>query len=107
MIINMQVVKRSGIIEKISFDKITQRIEKLCSEEDLKFIDPIRIAQVTIKSIHNGIKTEEIDIISSNVAQNLSLEHYKYGLLGAKIRVSNLHKNSEHDYLNYLKNYMN
>ena len=37
----MQVIKRSGKNEDVSFDKITARIKKLCYGLNQQFIDPI------------------------------------------------------------------
>ena len=44
----MQVVKRSGKRENVSFDKITARISKLCYHLDNQFIEPIEIAKKVI-----------------------------------------------------------
>ena len=37
----MQVIKRNGEREEVSFDKIKRRIEYLCNGLDLRYIDTI------------------------------------------------------------------
>ena len=72
----MEVLKRDGRREIVHFDKITARIKNLCSDEELKFIDPLIIAQKTIQSIYNGITTEELDKISAQICHSLTFKHY-------------------------------
>lgn len=87
----MRVQKRgSRGYEVVKFDKITDRLQNLCG--DLPNVDPIKIAQSTIKSIYDGITTEELDKISAQIAESLKLIHPEYSTLAAKIMVSNLHK---------------
>jgi ribonucleotide reductase alpha subunit len=88
----MEVIKRDGRREIVHFDKITSRIKNLCSEEELKFIDPIIIAQKTIQSIYNGITTEELDNISAQICHSLTFKHYLYAYIGGRILISNLYK---------------
>lgn len=38
----MYVVNRKGDIEDVAFDKITERIRKLCGGLDTRFVDPVR-----------------------------------------------------------------
>jgi ribonucleoside-diphosphate reductase alpha chain len=43
-------------------------------------------------NLHDGIRTEELDRISANVAESLKLVHPDYSILAARILISNLHK---------------
>ena len=88
----MEVIKRDGRREPIHFDKITMRIKNLCRDEELKYVDPVLIAQKTIQNIYNGITTEELDNISARICASLSFTNYLYSYIGARILVSNLHK---------------
>jgi ribonucleotide reductase alpha subunit len=89
----MEVIKRDGRREIIHFDKITTRIKNLCTNDELKYIDPILVAQKTIQSIYNGITTEELDIISAQICHSLMFpKHYLYSYIGARILISNLYK---------------
>ena len=87
----MEVIKRNGNRQPVQFDKITSRIKLLLSKDELKFIDPILIAHKTISSLYNGITTEELDELSSNICASLITVHPYYNV-GAKIAISNLHK---------------
>ena len=42
----MQVLKRNGKREDVSFDKITARIKKLCYGLDANFVDSIEISKL-------------------------------------------------------------
>ena len=45
----MFVVKRNGQQDRVSFDKITSRINKLCYGLDRDFIDPVIISQKVVQ----------------------------------------------------------
>ena len=53
----MQVIKRSGKNEHVSFDKITARVKKLCYGLNSDFIDPIEIAKKVIQGLYDGVTT--------------------------------------------------
>ena len=86
----MEVVKRNGNRQTVQFDKITARIKNLLTKEELLYIDPIVIAHKTISSLYNGITTEELDDLSSNICASLITLHPYYNNVGAKIAISNL-----------------
>jgi ribonucleotide reductase alpha subunit/intein/homing endonuclease len=88
----MFVKKRNGNLEKVQFDKITARIDKLINNDERKYIDAVIIAQKTITSIYSGITTEELDIESAKICINLCTVHHLYSLIAGKILISNLHK---------------
>ncbi len=90
----MQVIKRNGKNESVSFDKITARIKKLCYGLDSNFVDPIHISQKVIQGLFNGVTTSELDNLAAETAASLAAIHPDYGILAARIAVSNLHKNS-------------
>jgi|GEM_PF-3557631 len=111
----MYVVKRDGKQEDISFDKVLYRIRNLCAlPEDMKIlleknsekfqinksfiplynVNYNLIAQKTINGIYPGVTTGELDDLAASIAQPLALEHPDYGVLAARILVSNYHKNT-------------
>lgn len=94
----MEVIKRDGKSEKVSFDKITKRLSVLCEELDEK-VDPILIAQETIKGMYNRISTQELDILSADICANKIHHHPDFNKLASRILISNLHKSTEEDYL--------
>jgi ribonucleoside-diphosphate reductase subunit M1 len=92
----MYVTKRNGQRENVHFDKITERIQKLILTD--YFLDPVLVAQKVVASLYPGITTEELDIESAEICVNLSTTHPSYALLGGRILISNLHKNTHNSF---------
>lgn len=90
----MKVVKRSGDIVEMLFDKVTKRIQKLNSEPEFVRLDvqPDRVAQKVFTSMYDGITTAEIDTLSAEVAVGMITENPEYEVLATRIVVSNLQK---------------
>ncbi len=91
----MQVVKRSGKQENVSFDKITARVKKLCYGLNSSFIDPIEIAKRVIQGLYDGVTTVELDNLAAETSASMATVHPDYALLAARIAVSNLHKETK------------
>ena len=91
----MYVVKRSGDHENVYFDQITTRNEKFCEDLD---IDPTLLSKKVVDSIYSGIKTSEIDILSSETALYMSTHQPEYEILAKRIAVSNLQKTTTRDF---------
>ncbi len=99
----MQVIKRSGKKEDVSFDKITARVKKLCYGLAQKFVDPIEIAKKVILGLYDGVSTTELDNLAAETAATLATNHPDYALLAARIAVSNLHKNTDKSFYKTMK----
>lgn len=99
----MYVTKRNGRTEEVKFDKITERINKLVSEKEKKYIDPILIGQRVVAYLHSGITTEILDLESANICINLSTKHHLYSNLGGRILTSNLHKKTSDSFSEKVK----
>lgn len=91
----MQVITRSGKLEKVSFDKIIERLIPLC--EDL-CIDAITVAKDTISNMYDKITTEELDLLSADICASNIHKHPDYNKLAARISVSCLHKRTLESY---------
>lgn len=91
----MQVIKRSGRKENVSFDKITARVKKLCYGLDQNYIDPIEIAKKVIQGLYDGVTTAQLDNLAAETAATMAAMHPEYALLAARIAVSNLHKGTD------------
>ena len=91
----MQVVKRSGKREDVSFDKITARVKKLCYGLHSEYVDPIEIAKKVIQGLFDGVTTSDLDNLAAETAATMATKHPDYALLAARIAVSNLHKNTD------------
>jgi len=94
MTTKMYVIKRSGKKEQVSFDKITERLNKLCDESPPLNIDPVRISQKVVSGVYPGVTTRELDVLAAETAAYSTTEHPDYSKLAARIEVSNLHKNT-------------
>ena len=68
----MEVKKRNGLKEPVSFDKITNRLRKLKIEGNLKKVDPVLVAQKVIENLYDGITTFELDDQSIRVCAQFS-----------------------------------
>ncbi|EGC32866.1 ribonucleotide reductase large subunit [Dictyostelium purpureum] len=91
----MYVIKRDGQKQNVTFDKITSRIRFLCEMEprlNEEIVDPAEVAQKVISGVFPGVKTTELDNLAAETAAYMSTRHPDYGVLAARISVSNLHK---------------
>lgn len=88
---SMQVLKRNGSRESVSFDKVLQRVRK--SARSLT-VNPDALAQQVLSQIYDGVKTSELDELTAQLAAGLSTLHPDYGTLAARISISNHHKNT-------------
>lgn len=90
----MEVIKRNGRREKVTFDKITARIEKLCYGLDRRFVNSIDVAKKVIEGLYDGVTTSELDNLAAETSASLTVKHPDYATLASRIAVSNLHKNT-------------
>ena len=101
----MQVTKRNGEKESVSFDKITKRIYDLC--DNLQHVDPIIVAKETINSLYDGISTRELDILSADICAGKSHHFPDYNKLGGRILSSNITKETSPNYANIVSKLKN
>ena len=99
----MQVVKRTGKKESVSFDKITARVKKLCYGLDSNFVDPTGIAMKVIQGLYDGVSTTELDNLAAETAASMATNHPDYAQLAARISTSNLHKNTDKSFSNTIQ----
>ncbi|CAG8764353.1 10810_t:CDS:2, partial [Cetraspora pellucida] len=52
-----------GRKERVLFDKITGRINKLCYGLDLNFVDPVAVTQKVISGVYQGVSTVELEFV--------------------------------------------
>ncbi|KAJ3220819.1 Ribonucleoside-diphosphate reductase large subunit [Clydaea vesicula] len=84
-----------GRKERVAFDKITSRINKLCYSLDMNYVDPTKVAQKVVTGIYQGVTTVELDNLAAETAAYLTTKHPDYALLAARIAISNLHKETK------------
>ncbi|KAJ2725891.1 ribonucleotide-diphosphate reductase subunit rnr1 [Coemansia sp. Benny D115] len=92
----MFVVKRDGQSEKVQFDKITARINKLSYGLDTNYVDSAAVAQKVISGVYQGVTTVELDNLAAETAAYMTVQHPDYAILAARIAISNLQKET-HD----------
>lgn len=92
---NMQVIKRNGSTEEISFDKIKKRIRNLCTEFDVIGINHTNLSIKVIDQLYDRILTSKIDELTAEHCAYSSASHPSYSTLAGVISISNLHKNTQ------------
>jgi ribonucleoside-diphosphate reductase alpha subunit len=87
----MRVVKRSGRIEDMKFDNITNRIKNLTYGLS-KNCDSSKVAQQVASSLYDGITVQEIDTLSAEVCVGMITSDPDYEILATRIVASNIQK---------------
>ena len=89
----MNVIKRNGEKEIVSFDKILQRIKKTGLEANIH-INYTALAMKVIDQLYDGISTTQIDELTADQCASLASTHPDYNVLAGRIIVSNHQKNT-------------
>jgi ribonucleoside-diphosphate reductase alpha chain len=98
----MYVVKRDGHKEPVMFDKITERIKKLCYGLN-ELVDPVKVAMRVIEGLYDGVSTSELDNLAAETAASMTIAHPDYAQLAARVAISNLHKNTKKSFSETMK----
>ncbi len=105
----MYVVKRNGQKEPVMFDKITDRIKKLCYGLN-GLVEPVKVAMRVIEGLYDGVSTSELDNLAAETAASMTISHPDYAQLAARIAISNLHSNTKKSFsetMNEMYHYVN
>ena len=89
----MNVTKRNGQLEIVSFDKILQRIKRIGKQLDIK-LNFTTLAMKVIDQLYDGISTTKIDELTAEQCASMASIHYDYNTLAGRIIVSNHQKNT-------------
>ena len=87
----MRVIKRSGRIEDMKFDNVTNRIKNLTYGLSEK-CDSSKVAQQVFSSLYDNITTQEIDILSAETCIGMITSDPDYEILATRIIASNIQK---------------
>jgi ribonucleoside-diphosphate reductase alpha chain len=98
----MFVVKRDGHKEPVMFDKITERIKKLCYGLN-ELVDPVKVAMRVIEGLYDGVSTSELDNLAAETAASMTIAHPDYAQLAARVAISNLHSNTKKSFSETMK----
>ena len=85
----MEVIKRDGSYEKVSFDKVLRRIEN--KSNDLN-INAVEIAQKVVSRIFDGVNTSMLDDLTATICSSLIADNPDYDKLASRISISNHQK---------------
>ena len=87
----MQVQKRDGTLEPVSFDKVLSRVRK--SARGLQ-VNPDALAQQVLSRIYDKVPTTQLDELTAANAASLGTIHPDWNVLAARIAISNHQKNT-------------
>jgi ribonucleoside-diphosphate reductase alpha subunit len=87
----MRVIKRSGRIEDMKFDNVTNRIKNLTYGLSEK-CDSTKVAQQVFSSLYDNITTQEIDTLSAEICIGMITSDPDYEILATRIVASNIQK---------------
>jgi len=79
----MRVKKRDGSLEPVDVTKIVERVTHLC--QDLRSVDPLRVATKAISGLYDGATTKELDNLCIQTASLLIGEEPEYSKLAARL----------------------
>jgi len=87
----MRVIKRSGRVEDMKFDNVTNRIKNLTYGLSEK-CDSSKVAQQVFSSMYDNITTQEIDTLSAEICVGMITSDPDYEILATRIVASNIQK---------------
>jgi|UniRef100_A0A6C0BFJ9 ribonucleoside-diphosphate reductase alpha chain len=87
----MRVIKRTGTVENVSFDKVLNRIKNLSSDLSIDVYD---ISQKVCSRIFDNVRTSQLDELAAHICSSLIIEHPDYGVMASRIIISNHQKNT-------------
>jgi len=97
----MNVTKRSGQFENMSFDKILSRIKTLGNEANVQ-INYSLLSMKVIDQLYDKIETSKIDELTAEQCAAMSTIHPDYGTLASRIVISNHQKNTNPSFLHVI-----
>mgnify|MGYP001337229343 CR=1 FL=1 len=90
---SLNVIKRDGSKELVSFDKVTNRLRTLSDmSPKLKHVNFLEISQKVVSRIYDNVHTYELDELASQQCVQKSVQHIEYNTLASRIVLSNNHK---------------
>jgi len=89
----MRVSKRDGSLEDMSFDKILNRVKKLGAEAKIT-INFSALVMKIVDQLYDEIPTSKIDELTAEQCASMTAQHLDYGVLAARIVISNSQKNA-------------
>ena len=94
----LQVVNRKGEKEDVRFDAILEKLTNLSTDLDQVWVDPAYLAKLVIEGLYDGVTTRELDELAAETAASLASQHPDYSRLAARICVDDLHRATNDDF---------
>jgi len=91
----MNVTKRNGELETVSFDKILKRMKRQGPEIKVNYT---ALAMKVIDQLYDGIFTAKIDELSAEQCASMASVHPDYNTLAGRIIVSSHQKNTQESF---------
>jgi ribonucleoside-diphosphate reductase alpha chain len=91
----MNVTKRNGELETVSFDKILKRMKRQGPEIKVNYT---ALAMKVIDQLYDGISTAKIDELSAEQCASMASVHPDYNTLAGRIIVSSHQKNTDESF---------
>lgn len=99
----MQVIKRDGSSEPLKFDKISMRVKKQTYGLNSDFVDHMEVSKKVIAGVYDGISSRQLDELAAETAASMTDRHPDYSILGARIALTALHKDTDKDFFTTAK----
>jgi len=93
----MNVTKRNGNTETVSFDKILNRIKTIGQEVGIN-LNYTNLTMKVIDQLYDKISTTKIDELSAEQCASMASIHTDYNILAGRIIISNHHKNTNESF---------
>lgn len=104
----LQVKKRNGSNECVSFDKILNRVKILGNYNNSNLnINYTKLVIKIIDQLYDGIETSLIDELTAQQCASMTTVHPDYGILASRILISNHHKNTEKSFTKVMEKLYN
>ncbi|CAL8106755.1 unnamed protein product [Calicophoron daubneyi] len=89
------VIKRDGRKEALHPDKIRKRVNALAYGLDTNYVDVDLVTRRVVAGLYPGVTTVELDNLAAETCAYMTTKYFEYGLLAARLAVSNLHKETK------------
>ena len=100
----IHIINRRDEKVKLDLNKILNRLNNLINMEPKLNISADYITLQTVNGIVDNITTYELDELSSKICGSKITDHPDYGKLASRIEISNLHKETNDDFVQTLYN---
>jgi len=99
----LQVVNRKGDKEDVRFDAILEKLTDLSVDLDPVWVDPAYLTKLVIEGLYDGVTTRQLDELAAETAASLASQHPDYSRLAARICVDDLHRSTNDNFSDVIR----